>query len=433
MESNKILIVDDEAIIRLSLAREIGLEKYEVDTVAGGEEAITMLRQNRYDLVITDLVMPGIDGLGVLEVAKEVSPEMCVIILTGHGNMEAVIKALRMGADDFLTKPADINELLFRIFRCLEKQSLLRQLSLQNRRLRDEIKRRQRAEKELSRNEERYRLALDASSDGLWEENLETKEAYFGERWHRTLGFSDKDAQKPGCSWRDLLHPDDAEKALTLLQEHIEGKKSGYEAEFRMKNKEGSYQWILSRGKVVARDEQQRPLRVLGTHTDITRLKHAEGELKRAQDKLEQKVLDRTTELEEINIALKVLLKKREEDQTVFEQRVLANVTDLVAPYLVKLEKSRLNDQQRLLLEILKSNISELTSSFIHKFSAKFIKLTPMEIQVADLIRQGKMTKEIAEIMNLAPGTVNIHRKNIRKKLGITHTKANLQSILSSF
>ncbi len=433
MKPNKILFVDDEAIIRDSLAREIRLENYETDTAASGDKAITMLRQTHYDLVITDLVMPGINGIGVLQTAKELFPEISVIILTGHGDMTVVIEALRMGADDFLNKPCEIDELLFRIARCLEKQSLLHQLNLQNRALQDEINRRQQGEKELRQSEERFRLALDASSDGLWERDLKTTEENYGENWHRTLGFSDEDIQNLSCSWEDLLHPEDRQNTMSILQDHINGKTPRYEAEFRMKNKQGSYQWILSRGKVVIWDEQQNPLRMLGTHTDITRLKHVEEALKYAQDELEIKVQDRTTELKETNIALKVLLKKREEDQTAFEQRVLSNITDLVEPYLAKLEKSRLNEQQRVLLEILKSNINELTSSFSQKFSTKYIKLTPMEIQVADLIRQGKMSKEIADVMHLAPGTIHIHRKNIRKKLGLTHTKANLQSILSSF
>lgn len=433
MERKKVLLVDDEEVIRNSLAREIGLENYDIATAADGDEAITRLRLNKYDLVITDLVMPDIDGIGVLRAAKEIVPETCVIILTGHGDMGSAIEALRLGADDFLLKPCETDELLFRLARCLEKQGLLRQLTKQNLKLKEAIKRRQQVEEKLSRSEERFRLALDASSDGLWDRNLLTNEEYYGENWHRTLGFNDEEAQSMCCSWKDLLHPEDRERALATLQDHIEGKTPGYEAEFRLKNKKGDYQWILSRGRVVAWDEQRRPTRIIGTHTDITRLKNVEAALQRAQADLEIKVKDRTAELEETNIALKVLLKKREQDKAALEQRVVANVTDLVEPYLAKLEESRLTDQQRVLVGILKSNINELISPFTQNFSTELTRLTPTEIQVANLIKQGKRSKEIAEVMYLSPGTINIHRKNIRKKLGLTHKKANLQSILSAY
>jgi DNA-binding CsgD family transcriptional regulator len=83
-------------------------------------------------------------------------------------------------------------------------------------------------------------------------------------------------------------------------------------------------------------------------------------------------------------------------------------------------------------LAIVTTNLQELTSSFKPSFFAKFQKFTPVELQVANLVRLGKSTKEIAVLMSLAPGTVSIHRKNIRKKLGLTNKKVNLQTILSS-
>jgi len=95
--------------------------------------------------------------------------------------------------------------------------------------------------------------------------------------------------------------------------------------------------------------------------------------------------------------------------------------------------ESRLSNQQQVLVDILKSNLRELTSLFTNNLSSRLVRLTPAEIQVANLVRQGKRTKEIAEVMHLAPGTISIHRKNIRKKLGLTHKKANLQSVLSTY
>jgi DNA-binding CsgD family transcriptional regulator len=110
---------------------------------------------------------------------------------------------------------------------------------------------------------------------------------------------------------------------------------------------------------------------------------------------------------------------------------VLANAARLVEPYLDRLGESGLNEQQQVLLNILRANIAELTSPFADNFSGKLTRLTPTEIQVANLVKLGKRTKEIAGIMHLSPGTISIHRKNIRKKLDLTHQKTNLQTMLS--
>ena len=118
-------------------------------------------------------------------------------------------------------------------------------------------------------------------------------------------------------------------------------------------------------------------------------------------------------------------------DTTNQTEQVLANTARLIEPFLARLEQSRLSEQQQVLLDILRANITELTSPFASNFSTKLTRLTPAEIQVANLVKLGKRTKEIAEIMNLSPGTISIHRKNIRKKLELTHQKTNLQTMLS--
>jgi PAS domain S-box-containing protein len=426
-----ILFVDDEEIIRKTFARELRMEGFAVTAVDGGRQALATLAEGEFDLVITDLVMPEIDGLGVLKAAKETAPHIGVIILTGYGDIGSAIDALRLGADDFTLKPCEIEELILRIRRCLEKGQLLQTLSLQNRRLEVEIERRRAVEKQLLESESRLRLALDASSNGVWDRNLRSGEVYFGENWPRTLGYTDPGEVSAGESFDDQLHPDDRETVIALREAHVRGETPRYEAEYRVRNRAGEWQWILSRGQAVARDERGQALRIIGTYTDITRLKKVEAELKQSQSELEQRVQQRTVQLSESNIALTVLLKKREEDRKALAEQVLANAAKLVGPFLDRLQESRLNDQQKVLVDILRANIAELTSPFAHHFSGKLVRLTPAEMQVANLVKQGKRTKEIAAIMHLSPGTISIHRKNIRKKLELTHQKTNLQTALS--
>jgi len=183
------------------------------------------------------------------------------------------------------------------------------------------------------------------------------------------------------------------------------------------------------------------------TFIDITDRLRFEKALQAAHDDLERRVVDRTreltesnkqlkfktTRLSEANTALKVLLEQREADKIELEEKILLNTKLMISPYLGKLKnRRRLGNKERAYLDIVESNLNEIISPFAHRISAKFFKFSSTEMQVINLIRQGKTTKEIAEIMNLATSTIDFHRNNIRKKLGIKNKQINLSTYLSS-
>lgn len=124
MNKKTVLLVDDEAIIRKTLAGKLSDEGFTVLTADGGASALAFLATTTINLVITDLMMEGMNGIQILEAVKAHNPDIAVIILTGYGELNSAIDALRLGADDYLLKPCDLNELLFRMHKCLEKQSL---------------------------------------------------------------------------------------------------------------------------------------------------------------------------------------------------------------------------------------------------------------------------------------------------------------------
>jgi DNA-binding NarL/FixJ family response regulator len=172
---------------------------------------------------------------------------------------------------------------------------------------------------------------------------------------------------------------------------------------------------------------------------DITERQQNHKALQNIRQELEQRVRERTRELvqkaeklEEVNTALKVLLKRLDEDKKAVEEKVLFNMRQLVEPILEKLKNSRLTERQKNLVDILASNLNEIISPFACRLSDSFMKLTPTEIQIANFIRQGKATKEIAAMLNLSPKTVEFHRDNIRTKIGIKNKKINLRTHLLS-
>jgi PAS domain S-box-containing protein len=212
-------------------------------------------------------------------------------------------------------------------------------------------------------------------------------------------------------------------------------------------------------------DRTGRPTGNIVTLRDISALKRAERELKTYHDHLEELVAQRTAalaktnvkleqeieerkrveqalrkreveleaqsqHLEEVNTALKVLLKQREDDKKEVADNVMANVKEFVNPYLERLNNSRLTTQQQTLLGILGSNLDNIISPFIGKLSSRYAGLTPMEIRVANLVKEGRTNKEIAEILCLSKNTILFHRFNLRSKLGLKNRKVNLRSHL---
>ena len=127
MEKDTILIVDDDIDILFQFKFILEAEGYEVTTVENGEAALELIKNNNYNLVLSDIVVCGIDGIKVLQESKRICPEAGVILITGYGAVETAIEALRLGADDFLLKPYESSELKIRIERVLEKQKLRRE------------------------------------------------------------------------------------------------------------------------------------------------------------------------------------------------------------------------------------------------------------------------------------------------------------------
>ena len=161
---------------------------------------------------------------------------------------------------------------------------------------------------------------------------------------------------------------------------------------------------------------------------DISSMKRLEQSLHEREKDLE----DKARQLEEINTALRVLLKNREDDREKIENDIRSNLEQLVFPYLDRVKKGRLDQNQKTALDLVESSLQQILSPFLTNMKSAFNVLSPMEIQIAHLIKEGKRGKEIASLLGIAYKTVETHRYNLRIKLGIKNEKINLRSYLLS-
>lgn len=150
----------------------------------------------------------------------------------------------------------------------------------------------------LHESEERFYLAIRAADAGLWDWNLINDDVYYSPRWKTMLGYGENELEGRLDTWKRLVHPEDGEAALAVVRECLEGRRESYQAEFRMRHKDGHWVHIQALGRLL-RDDDGRAVRLVGTHQDVTARKAAEEELTRYREHLEELVASRTLELKQ--------------------------------------------------------------------------------------------------------------------------------------
>ncbi len=244
-----LLVVDDEELNRDLLSRRLRKAGFEAVTAADGHEALALVARGGIDLVLLDIMMPGVSGLEVLRRlrADEMSAKLPIIMVTAKVQPEDVVGALELGADDYVTKPVNFAVALARIRTQLAKR---------------------RAELALLESEERYSLAVEGTNDGVWDWRIATGDLYCSPRWREVMGLA-PDAQIADFgAWMDRLHPADRDRVRSDVQDHLDDRRGWLESESRVRIGE-TFRWILIRGKAV-RDAAGRAVRIAGSVTDIT-------------------------------------------------------------------------------------------------------------------------------------------------------------------
>jgi PAS domain S-box-containing protein len=260
-----ILIAEDEGI----LAEDLGLSLENLGYLVGGKvstgrEAVKLAENLRPDLILMDIKLQGdIDGIEAADQIRT-SLDIPVVYLTGYGEKDALDRAKMTQPYGYLGKPCTFQELRSTIETALYKHK---------------------ADKRVRESEERLQLAMEATGNGLWDWDIPTGETYYSQGYCSMLGLEPQECPEHFTGWLDLIHPEDRERAWKVNQDCIHGQAETFAVEFRLRHKDGSWRWILGRGKSVARDAEGRAIRLVGTHADITVRKKAEEDLRRSEER----------------------------------------------------------------------------------------------------------------------------------------------------
>ncbi|MFO7559124.1 MAG: PAS domain S-box protein [Desulfobacterales bacterium] len=291
-----------------------------------------------------------------------------------------------------------------------------------------DISKRREAEEALRKSEDRYRHLVEKMSDGLAVQNENGQLVFVNNRFCEIVGYRhDALIGKPIVDFLD-------DRNRQIVKDQMSNRRQGAPAEsyeIELLRKDGSKISVNLSPRDVC-DSEGKYKGSFAVFTDITLYKEAKEILYQAKDELEKKIRQRTDELEERNIALKVLLSQRDRDKKKLEETIMSNIKTLIEPNLTRLKNSRTDRRQKATIKILESNLNEIISPFLNRRSLTYLKLTPTEIQVANFLKHGATTKEIAKSLDLSQRTIDTHRFNIRKKIGIKGKRINLRTYLSS-
>ena len=229
----------------------------------------------------------------------------------------------------------------------------------------------------------------------------------------------------------EILSTEEWRRLIDLTQDLLSGKTLQAQVlQFEARRKGGENIYVEVNPRLINKDGKT--VGILVIIRDISTRKREEDILRKHTEQLDKLLKERTLSLEELNSAFRVILRRMEEVKGEIQDKIMFNITEFILPYLERLKKTRLDDTQRTYLTGLEKNLNDITAPILRGLSTKYLKLTPAEMQVANLIKQGKNTKEIADALFMSTRTIEAHRYNIRNKLGLKGKKLNLQTYLSS-
>jgi len=469
----RILVVDDDPDILSATSRILKKAGYSVIEGSSGKDALELAQQQMPDLLLLDVILPDIKGIDVLKkLKKDRQTKQIPVILISSIKTDSFDQtiALETGADQYIARPIPNRELLARIQAFLRIKAIETELSRHRKHLENVVDERTRAlkkqirEKEaaqqflrhqkttISLNNDIAAIFLTSNPNDIYLEiiNLlrEALDCRFGilgyineyqdlvcprisrKIWPTFAGMETKQIYPYTC-WSGIWAECMTKKQFVRVNQTVKG----FSSEIEFKN--------AMAAPLIAEDtcigligladhascfsgEDQARLKMISEFVAPILTIFIQREKNKSQLEIHAK------KLEEKNIALNVLLENRDEQRKKIADQVMTNFDQLVFPYYQRIRHSRGTDETDLLVKIMEKNTLESLAPLERSFPMPFRQLTPMEIQVADLIKMGKSSKEISGLLNISTRSVFFHRNNIRKKLNIHGKKVNLRSFLIS-
>jgi len=403
----RILVTEDEGIIAKDLEMRLKRRGYNVPAVvASGEEAVIMAEKEMPDLVLMDIVLQGeIDGIEAAALIRQ-RFDIPIIYITAYADDGIINRAKITEPYGYIIKPFEDRELHTAIEMALYKHAM---------------------EKKVRESEEWLSTILRSIGDGVIAADTNGCVTFMNAVAEKLTGWTLEETK--GSHIADIfriISEQSPEPCKDLMKRIIGGRAvMNLSDDSILVAKDGAQRAILDSGAPI-KDKNGNVLGVVFVFHDVTEQKKMDMALRESEKKLRMYSM----ELEEGNTALKVLLRQRENDRQELEENILANVKQLIFPYLDKLKRNKAMSEELTYLNILEKNLEEIVSPFSSKLSSAYYGFTPREIMIANLIKDGKQDKDIMELLNISFETVKSHRQNIRKKLGLYSKRINLRSHL---
>ena len=287
-----------------------------------------------------------------------------------------------------------------------------------------DIKDLKRAEKLLRESEAKFKNLAEQSPNMIFI-NRGGRVVYANKKCIESLGYELDEFYATDFDFLKLIAPEYVQLIKRNFRRHMAGEEID-PYEYALISKVGERIEVIITTKLINYEGENA---ILGIVTNITERKHAEKKLREKDIKLEQQARN----LEEMNAALKILLEQRDKEKADIKENLLISIKKMISPYVEKLHKNKLDEESKTYVNIIISNLEEIIAPISDTLTSKLLGLTPSEIQVAYLIKQGMTSKEIASMLHVSPKAVSFHRGNIRKKLGLWNKKVNLYTYLQSF
>ena len=411
----KIMIVDDDYVISEELKEVLlGLEYDVVGVVSSGEAAVETAPGLKPDVILMDIVMPGgMDGTEAAEIIMGLL-DCAVVFVTGYGDDEIVERAKNVAPHGYLLKPFEPAEVKASIEIAFHKKQIEDQLKKAYGEALAELEERT---SELEASNRKLKALLNAPTDSM--ALLDLDGAVLAANPITAKRYGTKLDEFVGKCVYDLMPKKLAKSRKAKLDRVVKTRKPS-----RFTDKRGG--GVFDNSIYPIFDNTGKVIQAAFYGKDITREVESLNRLEEGKKELESK----TTLLEDANMALKIMLQKSTENRKEIEEEVLSTLKKMVAPYISKIKKAEINPDVREYINTLEANLRHVASPFSRNLSFEYITLTPKEIQVANLVRDGKVTREIAEALNMKNGTVEFYRNNIREKIGIRGKKIRLRSHL---